>query len=244
MRFLFVYQDYAVHARRLLEEVSIGDVTLIVARKHAKAPTPDEISVLNANKGADAAACAINRKYQGSIAPLVTLSFQSKQFRFDDQQLRQWLVPKGQEIVKYGKPRDTFLLVTSWSPHLVLHPEALAFADDLLEQRWGFVARAADLLGRYANGEPLGPNRYWKTDHGVDFAPNGRVSYQYRVAFGSVIRDGRTEWHLKEGDNTTRENAARIYFDRLDFGFGARVIVFYVGPHPEDGERSVSIQLS
>ena len=51
---------------------NVQEVTLIVARKNASAPTADEVKVLEAHKGAEAAAGEINRKYRKSVASLVT----------------------------------------------------------------------------------------------------------------------------------------------------------------------------
>ena len=220
---------------------NVQEVTLIVARKNASAPTADEVKVLEAHKGADAAACEINRKYRKSVASLVTFCLEPKKFRFDDQPLREWLVPKDRVPITYGKPSAAFLAAARRSSLLVLHPDALMSADELVEHRWEFATLGANLLARYASGDSLGPLRDWKGDHGVDFAANGRVSYKYRATCGTDVRDSRTGWHLKEGDNTTRESAARIYFARVDFNSGARVVVFYVGPHPDNGERAVSI---
>jgi hypothetical protein len=129
-------------------------------------------------------------------------------------------------------------------PFLVVHPDALSTADLLAEHRWAFVAASLKLLARYSNGEALGPLRDWKGQHGVEFAPNGRVSYRYVVTLGAERRSARTEWHLKQGDNTTRDSAARIYFDRVDFSLGARVVLFHIGPHPADGEVSIHLDLS
>lgn len=241
MRFLFVYQDYAVQARTLIDDLAVADVKLIIARKNANAPTPDEVKVLEAHKRADAAACEINRKYRKSAAEFVTFCCEPKKFRFEDQQLREWLVPKDRVAVTYDKPSAAFRAAASRSPQLVLHPDALTSADELVEHRWKFATLGANLLARYASGEALGPLREWKANQGIDFASAGRVAYKYRVTCGTDVRESRTEWHLKDGDNTTRESAARVYFQRVDFQSGARVVVFYVGPHPEDGERSISI---
>jgi hypothetical protein len=244
MRFLFVYQDYAEPARRLLDELSVRDVTLIIARKNANAPTPDEVKLLEASRGADAAACEINRKYRKCAAVHVTFCCEPKKFRFEDQQLREWLVPKSKVAVKNGKPSDAFRAAAAQASLLVLHPDALKFADDIVEHRWEFATLGANLLARYALGEQLGPLRDWKPTHGVDFAANGRVAFKYKGQCGTESREGRTEWHLKEGDNTTRESAARVYFVRVEFTSGARVVVFYVGPHPKDGDRSISFVAS
>jgi len=243
MRFLFVYQDYAQQARELLDKLAVRDVTLIIARKNANEPNAGEMELLEAYRGAPAAGCEINRKYRKSVAALVTFCCEPKKFRFEDQQLREWLVPKDRVVVSYGNPSAAFLAAAKRSAGLVLHPDALRTADELVPHRWEFATRSADLLARYADGESLGALRDWKSNHGVDFATAGRVSYKYRAMCGDLVRNDRTEWHLKEGDNTTRESAARIYFARLECPSGARVVVFYVGPHPADGERLVAITL-
>lgn len=240
MRFLFVYQDYADPARKLLDELQVRDVTLIIARKNAQAPTDDEFKVLEANRGADAAACEINRKYRKRAAEFVTFCCEPKKFRFEDQQLREWLVPRGRVEVSYKKPSEAFLAAVQRSSTLILHPDALNTADQLVEHRWRFAETGADLLARYAAGEQLGALREWKQKFAVDFAANGRVIFKYKWTCGNECREGRTEWHLKEGDKTTRESAARIYFARVEFSGGARVVILYVGPHPEDGERTMT----
>ncbi|HFE45625.1 MAG TPA: hypothetical protein ENJ18_09030 [Nannocystis exedens] len=53
--------------------------------------------------------------------------------------------------------------------------------------------------------------------------------------------EGTTDWHLKEGDKTTRESAARIYFERVEVAGEVKVLVFYLGPHPDDRKYSVCI---
>jgi hypothetical protein len=240
MRFLFVYQDYAALARELLDELHVRDVRLIIARKNAQAPTDDEVSVLDENRGADAAACEINRKYRKRAAEFVTFCCEPKKFRLEDQQLREWLVPTGRVAVSYKKPSVAFRTAALRSTALIFHSAALNDADQLVEHRWRFAETGADLLARYANGDQLGALREWKEKFGVDFAANGRVVFKYKWTSGSEYREGRTEWHLKEGDNTTKESAARIYFARVEFSGGARVVIFYVGPHPEDGERTLA----
>lgn len=137
------------------------------------------------------------------------------------------------------KPSEAFRAAVQGSPDLILHPDALNDADQLVEHRWRFAEEGAKLLARYAASEELGPLREWKQKFAVDFAANGRVSFKYRWTCKGEYREGSTEWHLKEGDNTTKRSAARIYFARVEFEGGARIVVLYVGPHPEDGERTL-----
>jgi hypothetical protein len=242
MRFLFVYQDFAEAARRLLEQLAVDDVVLIIARKNEDAPTKEELAQLTANPAAAAAACQVNRKYVKSVAGLVTLAYQAKKFRADDQQLRGWLVPVAVVLVEPDAPSHAFLKVTGQAASsLVIVPDALEHADEIEKHRWGFATKSAGLLAKYAAGEIAGSLRNSKSDHGVEFAANGRVAFRYTVRLGSHGHSGRCEWHLKEGDNTTRESAARVYFDRIEIGGRILVVVFYVGPHPDDGEHRVDI---
>lgn len=243
MRFLFVYQDYAQQARGLLEELLVRDVTIVVVRKNAVQPTEEELILLRRHPGAVAAACEVHRKYRKTIAPLVTLCCEPKKFRIDDQVLREWLLPKDALERVLKRPTEVFGEAVQRSKLLVLHTSALAEADRAAEHRWDFVAAAAEILVRYANGEDLGSLRNWKAEYGVDFAANGKVSYKFRITCGTEVREGKTAWHLKEGDATTREAAVRIYFVRAEFTTGARVVVFHVGPHPDDSEYVVTVAL-
>lgn len=244
MRFLFVYQDFAVRARDLLTRVPCRDVHLILVRMDEREPPPPERALLLLHPRAPAAACQVVRHYRKALATLVELQYEPNAFRDDDRQLIDWLsgtsaVP---EIATYRKPRETFEQVASRTPNLVLAPEALTKADEIAQLRWGFVDRAASLLGRYALNEDLGPLREWQSRHRCQFAANGPVRFQYSLDNLSVSPTRTSEWHLKEGDHTTREAAARVYFARVELkSGGTRVIVFYCGPHPPDGTRHVTI---
>lgn len=243
MRFLFVYQDYVVDARRLVESLSVRDVTVIPVRKGATGPTAEERSLLHNNIGADAALCSVNRKYKGGIKALLALRYESKDFRFEDQILKAWLLPEHVVRELPGKPSAAFEAAAASSP-LVIAPYALLDADLLPAHRWDFTTVSAKMLARYANGErDLGALRSWKALYGVDFAANGQVSFQYTITWNGEEVRHTSEWHLKEGDNTTPESAARIYFDRVAFKRGARVVVFRVGPHPRPGKYKVDLSL-
>jgi hypothetical protein len=231
-------------ARKLVDSHALRDVKIVVVtRKNVVAPTQEELKLLQQYQGAEAVACQINRKYRKTIAPFVDLKYTPKKFRVDDQQLMAWLIPVDQGATTYEKPRTAFLQAAQHTSRLVLHPDALKRADELPEHRWAFAGLGAALLARYANGEIQGAIRRWEADHGIKFAVNGRVRFKYRVTCGTEHHVSKTEWHLKEGDNTTRESAARVYFDRVEFSTGVWVVVFYVGPHPPDGEYDVALTI-
>ncbi len=95
------------------------------------------------------------------------------------------------------------------------------------------------MLGRLGSGDPdLEPLRNWEAAYGLKFAVSGQVSYSYSSVLGGKRHSVDSEWHLKAGDRTTRERAARIYFTQIKSGEETRVLVAYVGPHPPDGAYS------
>lgn len=243
MRFLFVYQDYKEQAQQLIDELGIRDVTLIVARKNANGPTADDLALLQLHRGAAAAACEINRKYRKSASLFVQFSYEPKKFRIGDQQLREWLAPKPLDSITIQRPSLAFRRVARDRPDMVLCPDALELADDVAEHRWAFVHHGACLLGQYAAGDILVPLRDWKARYGIDFAANSRVRFRYRIWSGDTCYQDKSEWHLKQGDKTTRESAARIYFARVELSSGPKVVIFYVGPHPPDGEYAIEISV-
>lgn len=243
MRLLFIYQDYATGARNLLLELGVEDVVVIVVGKGESGPPADVVALLDRHRGADAAACEVNRKYRKCAEEYVTFSCEPKKFRFEDQPLRQWLKPIGHVAVIWPPPSVSFQQCASRTSALFVIPGALRHADQLVQIRWPFAGKGAQLLERLANGEELGSPREWKAKHGVEFAVNGRVAYDFEATFKGAVNKRRTEWHLKEGDATTRQGAARIYFGQVDFPNGSRVVVFYVGPHPQDGTYNITVDL-
>lgn len=236
MRFLFVYEDFAVQARNLIAELVVADVEVIVARKREDQPNDAERELLEQHRGAEAAACQLKGKYRKNVAQYVTFTVEPKKFRFEDQLLRAWLVGAGGGGGESNKPpSESFTDAAKSSPTLLLHDDALVVADQLDETRWAFAGTSADLLQRLAARDPgLEPPRSWKAVHGVEFAPNGRVSYGYTIDVGGE-HSSKTEWHLKAGDKTSAERAARIYFMSRMVGSTQLVLVSYVGPHPRDG---------
>jgi len=241
MRYLFVYQDVSQPARDLVERLGVEDVEIIIVRKGEREVSRDVRARLRATPGANAVICQVTRKYQRDAARLVNVDLIIGEFREGDRQLLDWLVPPATEAEKFSLPSESFLEAEGNSAHLVLARDALDSADSLAEHRHRFASKAANLLRRCANGEAVGPMRGWKESHGVDFAPVGKVSVAYSITCAGETKTGKSQWHLKEGDNTSVESAARVYFDRIEFQGVSKIVVFLVGPHPDDGEYPVEI---
>lgn len=241
MRFLIVYQDFSEPARQLVNRLGVEDVTVLRIRKGERKASAEFLATLQAHPNAPAAVCQVVRKVRKSIEAFVDIQYLTNEFRPDDQQLAEWLLPPDTVKKQLLAPSRALSNAIRNTKHLVAASGALEHADELAKHRWKFANQAADLLSRYAEGEDLGPLRNWKESHGVDFALSGQVRYKYVVTFKGEDVEGITEWHLKEGDKTTKEGAARIYFDRVEVGGDVKVLVFYVGPHPDYGAYSVRV---
>ena len=238
MRFLFVDHNHAGACQDLLAELDVVDVRVVKVKPREIAPGPDVVELLKQHPNAPAAACEVNRKYRKAASAHVQFSLEPKKFRPGDIPLRHWLRPPQTNTRANMPPRAAFLSVAASEPKCLLCLNALDEADQLLPLRWGFANRAAELLARHARGDNLGPMRDWKANHGLEFAANGPVVFKYRRPGAPV--DTSVEWHLKEGDNTSREGAARVYFDTFVSEGAQQVVVFYVGPHPNPGTRKAS----
>lgn len=244
MRFLVVYQDFSQPAQKLVEQLCPNDVRILLVRKGEREASAGFLEEFKKYPKAPTAVCQVVRTFRKSIEPLLDIQYTTNKFRPDDQQLKEWLRPNAIEKEAPLAPSKALKEAALTAKHLVFANDALNSADELADHRWKFINTSALLLARYANGENLGPLRNWKQTHGVDFAPNGQVRYIYSISMDGAKAEGCTEWHLKEGDNTTRESAARIYFARVDMSGSVRICVFYVGPHPEDGDHPIFIDCS
>ena len=241
MRFLFVYATFSEPARQLLDQLQVTDVTLIIARKGAETPTPDEIALLKMHPQADAAGCELNRGYRKSAGAYVKFCCEPKKFRIQDKTLHDWLVPPGTVAQTFEKPSVAFLAAAAKAPLLVIHPNALTQADTVPNFRWRFMTHSANLLARYARNEQLGASCDWKAKHGVDFANVGKVGFKYTVSDEIETVTGESTYHLKGGDSTSVAAATRVYFARVALKSGVRIVVFYAGPHPPNGVQTVYV---
>lgn len=245
MRFLIVYQDFARDARELVQSLGAVEVQVIVAKKGESEPGQRERDLLLAHRGASCAACQVVRSYRKSIKDIVNLEYEPKQFRKEDLILRNWLVPSLVESVDSPlfEPRTAFEAAARSEPRLIIGPKALETANDLVHERWRFASRAASLLERFARGDDLGSFRDWRVNHCVECAVNGQVYFECRLHCGKQVCISKSEWHLKEGDRTTREGAARVYFDKIEVAGLSWVVVTYCGPHPCDGRYECTVEV-
>lgn len=237
MRYLFVYDRKVAAVEQLLAELKISDVKVFAVEKRQRAIDPALLREIIDHQ-IKVALCEVDRDFRRSFGR-VDFGFQSKKFRPGDKVLQDWLVPTPPPAVtKPPNPAKSFENISSTGTRVLLADHALDRADEISAHRWMFVQNAAKLLSRLAAGEVLGRREDWKRDFQVPFAGGGKVSFSYRLEGDHGKRE--VNWHLKEGDRTTPEGAARIYFDERKILDVKHVLVFYVGPHPDNGVYDVN----
>lgn len=121
------------------------------------------------------------------------------------------------------------------SPRLVLIGDAIELCDGLPDYRQGFVTSAMEAFVELVagNGCGVGLEEFFKTRN-LHFAKTGGIQTKLKISVnGKVIRDEVHNLHLKSGDRTSPQGAARIYFQMLNHEQLLWIFLLYVGPHPD-----------
>ncbi|MCB9376702.1 MAG: hypothetical protein H6515_12670 [Microthrixaceae bacterium] len=250
MRFLFVYETAAGKVRDLLAELLVQD-HVIVDSAGANSALDLRIRLSSSNTAAQKRRCMRTEPQVPQERPGVRdVHGRTQEVPGGGPTAADWLTRRDPaderghgcreersrhmaSRQKHGVPRCSHI------PFVVLCSGALDTANRLDESRWAFAAKSADLLRNHADGgSDLGPFREWQANHGVAFAANGRVEYRYRASTRTDRYNRPSQWHLKAGDRTSPELAARIYFTVAELDGRSIVLVAHVGPHPSDGSYS------
>ncbi len=241
MRLLVVYKDQAEEARKLIAELAPEDVVLAVIGPGRTVRGKALLERLDEARGSEIAVVGVNRKLQRSLENdfgcKIVLAVAS--VRGAGAALRDWIVPATAVSPDILSPSVALAEAASAAPMLLLARAALRDADALATHRYPFVNQAATALRELANAGavvPGGLDRFF-TNYRVRFAPSGAISVTFHVYQNGSLVEGpcTTEWHLKAGDHTQRDAAARIYFCTKKVEGTSYVLVLYCGPHPGAG---------
>lgn len=121
------------------------------------------------------------------------------------------------------------------SSRLVLIGDAIALCDEIPDHRHGFVTTAMEAFVDLVegNGCGVGLDQFFKARN-LHFAKTGGIQTKLAISVnGKLIRDEIHHTHLKSGDHTTPQAAARIYFQSFIHEQLLWIFLIYVGPHPE-----------
>jgi hypothetical protein len=236
MRFLLVHRQEVSAARSLIDSLDVQEIEIVIYNGE-KQPSPD---VLERFRGSQLALVGVRDKYRKALQRgCSTYSFSVSYFSslsVAAATLRGWLAPVA-EIAPENlpKPSKAFIKAAQEQPRLILAQGALDRADQLSLQRYTFANAAARALSDYAAraGTRLGDLSTFFPNPQFYYARNGQIRASYIInADGNEVKRGSTEQHLKKGDATTQDNAARIYFDTVEFRTKVLVVILYCGPHP------------
>ena len=238
MRFLVVHRDQIANARVLLDETDVDDVEIIPYRNE-KVPSIEIIERLRLNTGAELVLVGVRKNYKRILRDecakydcAITNEFST--VSGSSITIRQWLAPSTAATAEVLSPSAAFINAIKQEPRLVLAVGALDHADELSTLRYAFANRAAAALADYASkvGSHIGNLDQFFQGHQLSLALNGETKVSYELLLpGGKTKKYSTEQHLTKGNYTTRENAARIYFDAIE-NSGGLVVILYCGPHP------------
>lgn len=124
-------------------------------------------------------------------------------------------------------------------PHLLIAEGVFDVCDDVAEIRHEFVAHTMDAFVHYLEKSgQVGRIDAFLGARGLVHAQSGGSLINVEVLDGEKPKpDLRVHTHVKQGDATTPQAAARIYycvFKRKDVQYLA---VLYVGPHPDEDQE-------
>ncbi|MCP5532855.1 MAG: hypothetical protein H7A48_06760 [Akkermansiaceae bacterium] len=240
MRYILAYPKLSQEVRNALAKLSKGGVELELVRGNE--PDEEQVTLL---LSAELVYCvSVRKKLRKGLQRLgvSVLSFESLNAVIAEIE-REDVVEKNAEcpsvvLKQFGE---------SLSGNVLFAEDWDRYADEITAQRWMFVSEAVSALIEYAANPAVashGLDQYF-SERGLKFATNGKVEVSYRVvdAEGKLVVSNATKWHLKEGDKTTAEDAARIYFATENVGKRWLMIMLRVGPHPS-GPISVDVPLS
>ena len=132
-------------------------------------------------------------------------------------------------------PSESFKNAVECCGRIIIPEGSISECDEVAEYRRTFFHAACDAFVEIAqsNGQ-VGPiDLYFKT-LGIDHAQSGGISATLELyKDGDCVIKKTTNVHLKQGDKTTREAAARLYYTTFEFEQRYFLAVLYAGPHPD-----------
>jgi hypothetical protein len=151
---------------------------------------------------------------------------------------RLWVGMPTVEPTPEPAPSEYFRQVADANPHILFAPGVLTACDQVAAHRWEFLKRAIDALVDFATDGSGGRIDAFFREKGLDHAQTGGISATLEVMSGTnTIHKGTTNTHLKQGDKTTPEGAARLYYQVFFYTEYTYVAVLYAGPHPDRDVR-------
>ncbi len=119
-------------------------------------------------------------------------------------------------------------------PRFLVADGVMELCDSVAPHRYEFMRVCADafveILQEYGS---VGVMQQFFSTRGLTLAQSGGISTTIRVIrAGKVLHNETSNMHLKQGDSTTPQSAARIYFQHFSIDSEYYIAISYAGPHP------------
>lgn len=161
------------------------------------------------------------------------------------EQIRQRLwreIPIAQFDADETLPSEYFRQVCDANPQVIIVEQVYEMCDLVEPIRREFLKRAIDALAEFVRDGSDGRIDAFFRRRQLIHAQNGLNESTLEFRCGDVVILNETvQAHLKQGDATTPQGAARLYYHHTIFRNIRYVIVTYAGPHPEGNFKRVGI---
>lgn len=119
---------------------------------------------------------------------------------------------------------------------LLISQAAIAGSNELATHRHGFIRKCGDVLLLVCKSQgQVGTLFEFLESHGLDYARTGGITTTIQVfdSAGRLVVSQDSNDHIKQGDKTAPQAAARVYFQTFQHADLFYVAIAYAGPHPD-----------
>ena len=135
-------------------------------------------------------------------------------------------------------PSDYFKQVADANAQVLILDRVYESCDLVLPIRRKFLKRAVEALSEFAVDGASGRLDAFFGERQLHHAQTGGISTSLTVYSGAaVVYDETSNAHLKQGDATTPQGAARLYYHHFIVDGVTYVVVTYAGPHPDSNVK-------
>lgn len=130
-------------------------------------------------------------------------------------------------------PSEYFRQVCDANPRVIVADQVYVTCNQVEPIRRDFLKRAINALAEFVRDGSNGPIETFFRTRQLNHAKTGPNRSTLNLTFrGRVVVSETVETHLKQGDATTPQGAARLYYHHTMVDGDRCVVVTYAGPHP------------
>jgi hypothetical protein len=151
---------------------------------------------------------------------------------------RLWQCMPIQALIPQVLPSEYFRQVVDGNNQILIADDVYATCDLVAIHRYDFMKRAIDALVEFATDGSGGRIDAFFRARALDHAQSGGINASLEILCdGEIVLSESSNTHLKQGDKTTPEGAARLYYHHFFFTDRTYVAILYAGPHPDRDVR-------